>query len=271
MGRFAAVLLAVLQVTVSAKYDFDSKALDCGVRRVILGRANKLFPNKARETFDSLELEGLCGDTPPKRVSHVAPSFDLGAESLRFYVDPLEGNDFTSFKGTVGAPFATVYRALKAARDVDISEGEQKTIVLKAGIHFLNETMALTAADSGTTITNAPGEEAWLSGGKLLPATTLWKPSATKANIWEADLSALGLDDVPGLYSCDPHRRYTRARYPNADAETTQWGYASVGRYNFSLPSGSVEEWWKPAKGKVPTMRKVDFSKAGNPSGTVTF
>jgi hypothetical protein len=261
-------LLLMQSISAEFAYDFNSTALDCGIRRMILSRANNLFPHKARETFDSLELERLCGDGPPTRKNHVAPSFDLAPSgTLQFFVDAEDGNDAS--QGSTTDPFATVYRALNAAREAERTEGQEKTIVLKAGIHFLNETMALTTADSGLTITNAPGEEAWLSGGKLVPTTTPWKPSSKEANIWEADLSTLGLDDVPGLYSLAPHRRYIRARYPNADAETTQWGYASAGRYNFSLPSGSVEEWWKPAKGKVPSMRSTDFSKAGNPSGVV--
>ena len=38
-----------------------------------------------------------------------------------------------------------------------------------------------------------------------------------------------------------------------------QWGYASQGRYNFSLPAAAVREWHRPpAGGKAPGFAFVD-------------
>jgi hypothetical protein len=39
------------------------------------------------------------------------------------------------------------------------------TIVLREGIHFLEETLQFRKPDSGFTMTSYPGEQAWISGG----------------------------------------------------------------------------------------------------------
>jgi hypothetical protein len=62
------------------------------------------------------------------------------------------------------------------------------SIVLKAGIHFLNDTMELGPSDSGLTITGPPTSEgqAWVSGG--IPLKTTWtkwtSPVNASWNIW---------------------------------------------------------------------------------------
>ena len=76
-----------------------------------------------------------------------------------FVVDPAAG------------PYCTVDHALAAAR---ASSAPAKTIVLQPGTHYLNATIALGAADSGLTITAAPGSppgSVVVSGGVLLKPT----------------------------------------------------------------------------------------------------
>ena len=64
--------------------------------------------------------------------------------------------------------------------------------------------------------------------------------------------------------------RLTNARFPNADPETAQWGYASALRANWSIESAAVDHWVKPsAGGAAPTYTFVDLSVAGNAAGVV--
>lgn len=190
--------------------------------------------------------------------------------------------DDVAGQGTETLPFATLGRAIEATRESRKGgQSDPRTIVLLEGVHFMGSSGALTLSpqDSNLLITNggAPwSKEAWLSGGVLLDSTRyLWTPSAASEfdparNVWQANLTTL-LDKtgVSALFGLDPHVRYTRARWPNADAETAQWGYASFDRYNWSLPSDCVLEWLKPPPGSPPTFKYVDLSLPNNPSGVV--
>ena len=93
--------------------------------------------------------------------------------------------------------------------------------MLKPGVHFLNATIELGPEDSGLTITAAPGSKPGsvvVSGGVLLTPT--WTKSGRKgsgaATIWETPVPAALKGGFKGLTTLNPHRRVTRARYPNA-------------------------------------------------------
>jgi len=298
----------------------DTTALDCGMRRMVLARSAELQPWRGShlDVFDALELHRLCGDTPPTAPQPRQLGRDLGAlggsggggggGGIEFHVSATGGSDSSTHAqaGSRAQPYATVRAALAAARRARGSSaaGDKAaaaaataataSIVLHGGIHFLNATLRLGAADSGTTITAAPGAEAWLSGGASIPAGADWQPappeSGAAPGTWSLHLPHLA--DVPGLFSQEgaavatagpasaaagaggaaaaAHVRFTRARFPNGDAETDQWGYATAGRFNVSLPMGLAAEWHKPAPhGAVPAYTFVDLSVPGNPSGAV--
>ena len=85
-----------------------------------------------------------------------------------------------SGNGTLASPYKTVSRALKASRS---SPGAKRTILLRAGMHHLSETIALDGRDNGLTIQNYNGEAAWLSGGVPLKTSwTKWKPDVQSAS-----------------------------------------------------------------------------------------
>ena len=50
--------------------------------------------------------------------------------------------------------------------------GAPKMILLRAGLHYLTETLALDTRDAGLAIQNYAGEAAWTSGG--VPLATKW-------------------------------------------------------------------------------------------------
>jgi hypothetical protein len=131
--------------------------------------------------------------------------------------------------GTRSNPFPTVAGALAASRTrrANISTDTTAacaavppTIVLKKGIHYLNETISLGAKDSGLTITSAPGSvdgDVVVSGGVVLTSPKWVKSDRhTKANatIWVTETK---LKSIIGLTTLAPHRRVTRAREPNAN------------------------------------------------------
>jgi hypothetical protein len=104
-------------------------------------------------------------------------------------VDPVRGSD-TGGDGSPAAPLATVAAALRAARRTrPAAAGSEcaRTILLKAGVHYLNETMRLGEADTGLCISGAVGENATLSGGMELSLT--WAKHGT-AGVYVAELPA---------------------------------------------------------------------------------
>jgi len=173
------------------------------------------------ESFDALELATTCGVTrPPEQPLYPLPLAmpqHFGDPSVTFHVDPDAGSDTAS--GRPAAPFRTILKALQMTRAA--SAAAPKSIVLQPGTHFLNATIELTAADSGLTITAAPGAKQGsvvVSGGVVLSPAWTKSPvgKADKYNIWVTDVPE-AITEMRGLTTLDPHRRVTRAREPNAD------------------------------------------------------
>ena len=277
------MVLALIPVHCASAYALNTTHLDCGVRRLLHRRAVTLQPwhGHQLEVFDALELSTLCGDARPAEREATPPegAHATGDFGFTAIVCPRHGDDraagapATRHDDERRPPFATVAAALAAARR---SGASRRSIVLRQGVHLLHATLELGPGDSGTTISAAQGEEAWLSGGVAIPVGAAWKRPHGSSKVWTLEIP--DLDDVPGFFSLDPtaksgaegHRRFTRARFPNGDAEKAQWGYASQGRYNTSLPAGAVLEWHRPPPhGKVPGVAYVDLSIPGNPSGAI--
>eukprot|EP01048_Picozoa_sp_COSAG05_P002813 COSAG05_NODE_122_length_17611_cov_47.044655_11_plen_437_part_00 len=197
---------------------------DCKGRMLAYEYGLKLLPGRAPqlESFDALQLESTCGVTrPAARTQSFVPTLAIPFGSSTFVVDSALGDDDFG-NGTMGHPFRTVNRALGAAR---ASQTAKRSIVLKPGVHYLQKTIELGAADSGTTITAPPGAtpgSVVVSGGELI--SPIWTKStrpgsATNATVWETPVSAsLAATGFLGLTTLDPHRRVTRARFPNAGA-----------------------------------------------------
>ena len=98
-----------------------------------------------------------------------------GAE---FFVAP-GGSDAAA--GTAAAPFATVARAVEAARKAG---GDANKVTLRPGTYRLEKTLALDAGDSGLTICAEKEGAAILSGGVKLEG---WKREA-EGPFWYVDL-----------------------------------------------------------------------------------
>ena len=158
---------------------------------------NKMLPEgsmRRRQVWDAL----LTGDmtqagmgncsgqtaTPPAGVARPTPaSFSVGG--LALFVSGAGGDDRAA--GTEKAPVKTAGRALALSRA--LPKWSNVTIVLRAGIHHLAAPLRLTAQDSGLTLQNYPGEEAWLSGATpLTPQWEPWSAAPEGSNVWKAQL-----------------------------------------------------------------------------------
>ena len=180
---------------------------DCAVRKLAWEYGQKLQPSRGgfRTLYDALQL-GACNVTAPGELDEWGPLAEpLPAGQHVLCVDPSANAD-----DAPGGTYATLTSAVAASRGLR----KPLTIALRAGIHHLPHTVELTAADSGLTIRNAPGERAEVSGGRNL--TTNWRTSTRCKGCWEASLKGQ-VNDVPGLRRNGV--REIRARFPNFDPE----------------------------------------------------
>ena len=155
-----------------------------------------------------------------------------------FYVS-LCGNDANP--GTKNAPFASVERALEAARR---SPGAV-TVRLFGGMYRLRQAVVLTPADSreGTaplTITNVAGERVVISGGAVLKGLRWTK---YKAGIWRTRVAADLLFDQLFVNG----RLQRMARYPNYDPSARYLGGTAAD----ALSPARAARWRSPAGGYV--------------------
>eukprot|EP00755_Sulcionema_specki_P003110 Sspe_Gene.27248::Locus_11646_Transcript_1_1_Confidence_1.000_Length_1842::g.27248::m.27248 len=245
-----------LLITVSAALEL--KPLDCEMRRLAYRYAKKIQPHRDHTpTFEALRLEPLCGDRP-ESPSAVPPPRRTALPPSAVYVDPSRGG-YGQGDGSERRPFRTLPEALQASRARDKGS---RTIVLREGIHFLNATLTFGVEDEGTVVVGYPGEDAWVSGG--VPLESL-KWEAVGKGVYSARVSA---KPFTGLFTTTSHERLVRARYPNANPETAQWGYASRDARKYSLAGSDVATWWKPPKRTPPSVTFIDLSQT-NPTGHI--
>ena len=143
----------------------------------------------------------------------------------QIFVDYKAGKDVSP--GTLTAPVKTAARGLQLLRKLPAP----RALVLRAGVHHLNSTLALQpGVDDGLTIRAHPGDTGlpWLSGALELNnlkwtqvVTAVTTTGVAKGVVWEADLSAhLPAEGMRDLHSLRLNGvRATAARYPNARIE----------------------------------------------------
>ena len=89
--------------------------------------------------------------------------------------------------GTEAAPLCSLHAAAAAARTRHTG-GARATVVLRGGVHRLNRTLALGAADSDTMWAAYPGEKPVVSGGVRLVST--WQRASAPPGAWVAAIPA---------------------------------------------------------------------------------
>lgn len=188
----------------------------------------------------ALQLGPKCGVTYNTASSYATTTREqVALESCSgtcVYVDPAKGDDKTN-SGAIGSPFKTIAAGIASVRK---AASPPATVVLRAGTHWLNETLVLTPADSGLTLRTYPGETATVSGGAPL-SNLEWKPhdQTEGRNIWVADMKQFALSRVPGLRLNGA--RVQLARHPNGDPERQ-------GKHTFPSGWNSEAVSWLPGQ-----------------------
>lgn len=188
--------------------------LDCKMRFLAMDFMKKLQPFRGKQSFQQLAdalngaREAKCHNvTVPTDVpDEFRPTFPVPDAGSTFYV-AIDGKDTNP--GTKASPFASFAKALDATRQASAKPG---TIVFRAGTYHLSATITLGPGDSGLTVMNSDGEEAWLSGGKVINPS--WQKYGDKG-VYVSKIQ--GISDIKGLRING--KRAIRARYPNADPE----------------------------------------------------
>ena len=242
-------------------------SLDCQAWQLQYEFSTRLLPDRGvlRDVFDALALDTKCGVSPPGPVESTVYVKPLAMAELAFtctvgpyFVDAVQGND--SNAGSRESPFQSVLRAVRASREGRSAPGVGvPCIVLRGGVHFLNATVVLSAADSGLVVTGADGELAWVSGGVALGPLS-WSPyrTAGSMNIWVADVPVdVPVEYMPGLNTVDdtaPPERLFRARYPNYDQE----------QFKGNLPGmKQIVAYEKPPIMPIPELYYLDLKAMG--------
>ncbi len=170
------------------------------------------------------------------------------AEAPVFFVAP-KGNDGWSgqfpdpVNGDADGPFQSLSRARDALRT---APGEGGMVYIREGKYYLEETLLLESADSGTAESPViwqayPGEEVRLIGGVCVQD---WQPF--EGVILQSDLSALDIGNEPISQLYYSGERMTLARWPNKDAG--------------AMPGGN----WAFVTAPVPEDRNRSFHYAGD-------
>jgi hypothetical protein len=148
-------------------------------------------------------------------LAHVGEHSATGR--VRVYV-AANGDDRNS--GSEAEPFATLYRAQSAVRDLKKKSRQPIAVIVRAGTHYLQQPLVFGPEDSGTA--EAPvsycsysGEQATLSGGHRLGCR--WTPY--RDGIMQCALPKLKGDGIYFTQLFVNGQRQIRARYPNYDPQ----------------------------------------------------
>jgi len=175
------------------------------------------------------------------------------------------GNDaWTGGRATANArqsdgPFATVPRALTAAREFRQSHGTAATICLRGGTHFLSEPLTLKPEDSQLKLVAYGREHPVLSGGRRIAGWHEERMNGRKMWVTEVPEARDGKWFFRELWVNG--KRATHARSPN-------WGYHNVaealdtssewtkGQSRLRFAEGALKAWPSVSNAEVVVMTK---------------
>ncbi|MGA2865713.1 MAG: right-handed parallel beta-helix repeat-containing protein [Verrucomicrobiota bacterium] len=200
--------------------------------------------------------DSISGAAPPKPAPGV------------FFV-ATNGND--QWSGSLAAPngnatdgpYATLPRALKAARDFKQPPGATlkppPTVFVRGGPYFLGEPLILKPEDSGLALTAYPGETPVLSGGR--PVTNWRETTLDGKKLWAADLPAARGGKWSFRELWVNGQRAVRARHPNqgylsvaeVPDKTSEW---SKGQPGFRFKEGDLKAWATVTNAEVVVMNR---------------
>ncbi|MGW9167955.1 OmpL47-type beta-barrel domain-containing protein [Agromyces sp. NPDC055658] len=208
-------------------------------------------PRRARRLLQTIAGAGLAA----LALSTLTAVPAHAAEAVTVYVAP-DGDDAAT-GDSAEASVKSLARAQELVRDA-LPGGAPVTVQLAEGEYYLDDTLALTNADSGSEA--APvrwvgaGDGATLNGGRKL--TGAWTPTASDPGVMVTDVPA-GID-FDELFVDDA--RQVMARYPNWDATAKRL----EGTTTMATLNTRSAGWAEPTTGYVRAMHCHDW-------GSVSF
>ena len=234
-GGVAMALLALARPLSAHPDPANLAELDCAVSAMAIEFASAKFPADSAGVAAALhtalhvgECAGDGGRQPAAAAADPGPQLGGyrtaaatppgGGAAVQLYVSP-SGSD-ASGDGSEAKPFATIQKAQAEVRKTPVASRPATTIYLRAGTHYLRETLTLTPEDSGASAaapviyTAYHGENVTISGGVPLataasplkwsggaPLTAVLPPGAP------LNFSTLFVDNVRAIW----------ARFPNGN------------------------------------------------------
>ena len=171
----------------------------------------------------------------------------LGAGAVEVHVSP-SGDDGN--KGTADAPLRTIPAAQAMARKQ--AGKESVNVIIHDGVYYLDKTVVLTAADSGTAdapvVYRAQNDgKAVISGGVKLDLQ--WRPY--RDGIMQAAVA--GIQTIDQLFVNGERR--PMARYPNYDANASPYNGAAADAFS----KERAARWADPAGGYIHAMHRAHW------------
>ncbi len=157
-----------------------------GMVGVVTGELKDISKGDIQKLIDNSDLDvtfeepngGYIGEGGDDNLVEDEEDEEIGIEcpeeAICYYIDTIRGNNNND--GSTDYPFITLIQAKNNVRDLRNNEGfnGQVYIYLRGGTYEIDETFTLDSSDSGysavstTTYSSYPGEQAIISGGKLL-------------------------------------------------------------------------------------------------------
>ena len=231
-------------------------SLDCEIRNLAYQYAQKLLPQYGsfQAVYDALQLQNCNVSLSSGKYKPRPFLYQSYKEGVEIFVDAVNGNDENS--GDISHPLQSIVKAIEVFRSQVVRS--PTTIYLRKGIYYLEQTVRLSAADSGLTIAGYEDEAPVISGGKLYKFS--WKPYTSKLypdlKMFVTDLTEQSPSPFTQLFI--DGRRAVRARYPNGNPETTGLHTDPTG-YFFG-----ADEWYN----KLPRVGTTILITDPNRNGT---
>ena len=214
--------------------------------------------------FAVLTVTPGCRSNDPSKTEPGAAN----TRSVQTFYVATNGNDAWSGRrparspaGTDG-PFATIERALKAARDFRAQPGmtgQRVTIFLRQGTWFLDQPLVLKAQDSFTTISAFKKEEPRISGGQRISGwtetvqegRTLWVADVPRRSGKPLNFHQLWVNGGRAVRARHPDSGYLKVReLPDA---TPEWMH---GHSRFGFAPGDIPSMAGATNAEVVVMNR---------------
>ncbi|NOS68442.1 MAG: hypothetical protein HOP33_00735 [Verrucomicrobia bacterium] len=164
-------------------------------------------------------------------------------------------------RGSSDGPFATLSRALAAARQFKAGQGNAgtSTVFMRDGNYYLSEPLVIKAEDSNLKVIAYQGEHPVISGGRLIQS---WKEvDVGGKRLWAAEIPEARDEKWIFRELWVNGERRTRARHPNK-------GYFSIeslpdkapewtkGHTRFQFREGDLKSWPSVTNGEIVAMSR---------------